>query len=240
MHSEGFRGMPKNIKSKCILRFMGRFKGLICGWEGVLVDTRQAYFRSVNNVLKKHGRKEISRETFDFLFVKGSVRMFIHLGYPSDAEQLTKERRAEYDNLIASFAADQLECDCVHELGASTLRQLKAEGYLIAIATNSHLGPLNLLLDKFCMRPLVDVIVTLDDADVAKPNPHMVQLAYEKLGLAPAECAMVGDRITDMQAGRAAGTYCIGIARNRQDESELLGAGADEVIKSVSELLGIL
>lgn len=219
---------------------MGRFKGLICGWEGVLVDTREAYFRSFNNVLKKHGHKEISKETFDFLFVKGSVRMFIHMGYPAEAEHLTKERREEYDRLIASFAAGQKECDCVHEFGASVLRQLKAKGYLVAIATNSHIGPLNLLLDKFCMRPFVDAIVTLDDAEVAKPHPHMINLACERLCLAPSECAIVGDRIIDMQAGRAAGTYCIGIAKKEQDASELRGAGADESIKSFSELLRIL
>lgn len=219
---------------------MGRFKGLIFGWEGVLVDTREAYFRSFNNVLKKHGHKEISRETFDFLFVKGSVRMFIHMGYPAEAEQLTNERREEYDKLIDSFTTDRKECNCVQQLCAGCMHKLKDKGYSIAIATNSHLGPLETLMDKFGLRPSVDAVVTLDEALVAKPNPHMIAMACERMGLAPSECALIGDRIIDMLAGKDAGVHCIGIARNAQIRAELVGAGADEIVANLSGLLSIL
>lgn len=219
---------------------MGRFKGLVFGWEGVLVDTREAYFRSVNNVLRRHGHKEISRETFDFLFVKGSVRMFISLGYPDKAEELTAERREEYDRLIGAFDTAQKGCGYVHQLCAGCIEKLKERGYLIAIATNSHMGPLETLMDKFGMRPFVDAVVTLDEALVAKPNPHMITLACERMGLAPPECALVGDRVIDMQAGKSAGVRCIGIARNADIRKELLEAGADEMVENLSGLLGIL
>lgn len=219
---------------------MGRFKGLVFGWEGVLVDTREAYFKSVNNVLKRHGHKEISRQTFDLLFVKGSVRMFITLGYPDKAEELTAERREEYDRLVDSFTTNQKECDCVQQLCAGCMHKLKEKGYLIAIATNSHLGPLDKLIDKFGLRPSVDAVVTLDEALVAKPNPHMVIMACERMGLAPSECALIGDRIIDMQAGKDAGVHCIGIARNAQIRQELVEAGADEIVANLSGLLSIL
>lgn len=212
---------------------MGRLRGVIFGWEGVLVDTRDAYLQSVNNVLLRHGYPEISKETFDLLFVKGSVRMFISMGHPDEAEILAKERREEYDRIVGPLARKKDD-------SAGILRHIKASGYLVAIATNSHAVPLRGLVQKFGMVPFVNAVVTLEEALVAKPNPHMVSLACERLGLRPEECAIVGDRTIDMEAGRAAGVRCIGIAENEACANELFEAGADEVMGRLSDLPALL
>jgi phosphoglycolate phosphatase-like HAD superfamily hydrolase len=47
---------------------------------------------------------------------------------------------------------------------------------------------------------------------------------------------MIGDRVEDIRAGKAAGTRTIGIAQTVFSKDELLFAGADYAYNSLSEL----
>jgi phosphoglycolate phosphatase-like HAD superfamily hydrolase len=50
---------------------------------------------------------------------------------------------------------------------------------------------------------------------------------------------VVGDTSSDMQAGLRAGAgYCVGVLSGNDDAARLLGAGADDVVDSVVDLLG--
>lgn len=49
------------------------------------------------------------------------------------------------------------------------------------------------------------------DCDCRKPKPGMLLHAAADLGLALGQSWMVGDRVSDMQAGRAAGCRCVSV-----------------------------
>ncbi len=46
------------------------------------------------------------------------------------------------------------------------------------------------------------------DSFLRKPNPGMILLAAEEFGLVLADSVLIGDRMSDIQAGRAAGIGC--------------------------------
>lgn len=67
----------------------------------------------------------------------------------------------------------------------------------------------------------------VDNCDCRKPKPKILIEACEKYNLNPSECFMVGDRVTDAQAGVGAGMKgitikCDDYENNVQDISELL------------------
>ena len=69
-----------------------------------------------------------------------------------------------------------------------------------------------------------------------KPDPAMLLEAAERLGVAPANAAVVEDALAGVAAGRAGGfAMVIGVARGQNNDA-LRQAGADLVVNSLAEL----
>ena len=75
-------------------------------------------------------------------------------------------------------------------------------------------------------RSWFDCIAAGDEVPRKKPHPAIFLRAAEKLGLPPADCLVVEDAPSGLQAGRAAGCRCLGITTTF-DADALLAAGAD-------------
>lgn len=70
-----------------------------------------------------------------------------------------------------------------------------------------------------------------------KPNPGMILRAARDLGLDLAQCVLVGDRLSDMQAAEAAGVGCRILFRTERSEPEAERL-ADRVADGLSGILG--
>ena len=69
---------------------------------------------------------------------------------------------------------------------------------------------------------------------------NMVMAMAEKMGVAPAETAYVGDSVTDMKTGLAAGMNTIGVSWGFTAREDLVAAGAHKIADTVDELQNIL
>lgn len=67
------------------------------------------------------------------------------------------------------------------------------------------------------------------DCDCRKPKPGMIERAMERLDIDPAASFLVGDRLSDVQAGRAAGVGRCFLVRTGYQPSEEALARADGV-----------
>ena len=82
---------------------------------------------------------------------------------------------------------------------------------------------------------LFDVNVCGRDCARGKPHPEIFVVAADALGLTPEQCVVVEDAPNGVEAAKAGGMLCIGVARN--DDAQLLAsAGADWVVNSLDEL----
>jgi beta-phosphoglucomutase-like phosphatase (HAD superfamily) len=84
---------------------------------------------------------------------------------------------------------------------------------------------------------VVDGVVAAREGLPGKPSPATYAYAAELLGLPSAECVVVEDAVSGVQAGRA-GTFhsVIGVDRGAGREV-LLDAGATFVVNDLAELL---
>lgn len=81
------------------------------------------------------------------------------------------------------------------------------------------------------------------DAILGKPSPVARSLALERLGVDPADCLVVGDRLgTDLQMGADAGMETVLVLTGVTDRSDLAGAGfePDHVIPSLAAIHRVL
>jgi phosphoglycolate phosphatase len=73
-----------------------------------------------------------------------------------------------------------------------------------------------------------------------KPDPAILHLVLGRFNVEPQGCWMVGDQVTDIQAGLAAGMQTLGVSWSETGEEALRAAGADQVAGSVAEMGRIL
>lgn len=68
---------------------------------------------------------------------------------------------------------------------------------------------------------LVDVVVVSSEVGAAKPDPRMLLVAAERMGVDPAQCLMVGDRLDrDVAAALAAGMGAVWLRRPDGPEAD--------------------
>jgi beta-phosphoglucomutase len=123
--------------------------------------------------------------------------------------------------------------------GTRLLLRLKAAGLRLAAASSSKNA------NDFLVRVPVEghgSLLDLFDANVCgrdfahgKPHPEIFLTAAAELGLPPAACFVVEDAVSGVQAARAGGMACVGVAR-LDDADELRAAGATLVVTNLDEV----
>jgi phosphoglycolate phosphatase len=69
-----------------------------------------------------------------------------------------------------------------------------------------------------------------------KPDPSSVLWTAQQMGVAPAECLMVGDTTVDILAGCRAGAQTVGVLCGFGERHELERAGAGRILDSTADL----
>jgi phosphoglycolate phosphatase-like HAD superfamily hydrolase len=113
---------------------------------------------------------------------------------------------------------------------------LRARGIKIAVATMDDRAPTETTFAALDIESFVDALVCGDDGLPPKPAPDMVWAVCQATGVEPAQAAVVGDSVTDLEMGRAAGAgLVIGVLSGVAPE-EMLAPHADGLLASVADL----
>ncbi|HOC56874.1 MAG TPA: HAD family hydrolase [Verrucomicrobiota bacterium] len=120
------------------------------------------------------------------------------------------------------------------------LDALVARGLKLAVLSNKP--------DAFtqqCVRELLpswsfDMVIGASDAFPRKPNPGSALEIARRLAVPSEECLYIGDSGVDMQTAQAAGMFAAGVLWGFRDRQELLGDGAQALIKEPGEVIGLL
>lgn len=98
---------------------------------------------------------------------------------------------------------------------------IRARGVRTALASSSFRRWIELVLARFDLRDLFDVIVSAEDIDgPSKPAPGIYRHAASELGVDPGQCVVVEDSGNGVAAAKEAGMYCIGFDRGGADLSQ--------------------
>jgi beta-phosphoglucomutase-like phosphatase (HAD superfamily) len=73
------------------------------------------------------------------------------------------------------------------------LRRVHDAGIKVAVASSAKMSELEVYLEIACVRDLVDVATSSEDAEQSKPAPDVFQVALKKLGLAGPDAVAIGD-----------------------------------------------
>jgi phosphoglycolate phosphatase-like HAD superfamily hydrolase len=91
-------------------------------------------------------------------------------------------------------------------------------------------------LERFGLRKFFRVVVTALDVEKPKPSPDALLVAARKLSVPVSQCAIVGDSIVDIQAGKAAGAKTVAVLSGLFRKAELEAQMPDLVVETVADL----
>ena len=113
------------------------------------------------------------------------------------------------------------------------LESLSSDGRLLAVATNAGRGYMNHILDYFDIRRYF-AEARCAGQEGTRDKADLIALILDGLAVAPDRSVMVGDRQSDIDAARRAGTRAIGCTWGFASGTEL--AQADRLIDRFGEL----
>jgi HAD superfamily hydrolase (TIGR01549 family) len=204
--------------------------------DGTLIDSNPAHVKAWVQALGRLGYK-VAADRVSVEIGKGGDKLVPGiLGASADRRDGDRLRDAQKEEFLALAKRTRLpDIPGAREL----LAEWRRRGIRTALATSSSGEQLDGLFASagIDFRELVDQTTSADDAAASKPSPDIVEAALGKLGLAPGECAMVGDTVYDAEACRAAGVACLGVRSGGNDPATLMRAGARGVWRDTADLL---
>ena len=212
---------------------------LIFDLDGTLVDTNAIHVEAFRRAFEAHGY----RVPADRIFVevgKGGDNLVPAIigreGYNRDGDAIKDAQPKRFAELAAANGIR------VFPGAKELIAEAGRRGLKTALATSSNAKQLG-VTSKYSgveWAALMDEVVQSDDIESSKPAPDAVQAAVKKLGLSPAQCAMVGDTPYDAEACRHAGVVCLGLECGGHPVAELRHAAARAVWRDAAHLLADL
>ncbi|TLM78524.1 MAG: HAD family hydrolase [Actinobacteria bacterium] len=120
------------------------------------------------------------------------------------------------------------------------LDELRGRGLSLAVVTSKGTPLMMRGLDRFGLTGRFDVLVSMDDVTAHKPDPAPLLYAAERLGVAPSQCAYVGDSPHDVVAARAAGMLAVGALWGAFPPERVREAGPDLTADDIREVPALL
>ena len=224
--------------------------------DNTLYDYKPVHEKALNEVYKilkkeieishkeflklfKISRAEINRELAGTASSHNRVLYFQRLVEKShntiESNVVLKLYNAYWDNFLKNV---KLKKGVIQTL--KKLKQLNIKTAIISdLTTNIQLRKMS----KLGITPLIDVLVTSEEAGSEKPNPIMFLLALNKLSVLPSDAIMVGDNpINDIEGGNSVGLDTILITNKKSTEIQFNEdyQKPNYTVKEIPEILSIL
>jgi HAD superfamily hydrolase (TIGR01509 family) len=176
-------------------------QAVLFDWDGTLVDSAEANYRCYVKLFGSYGIA-FDRDAFGRTYSPNWHLTYSALGLP-------EERWGEAD-------ARWLDHYCREEValiaGArEAVSRVRAAGLRVGLVTSGDCVRVGRELAALEMARLFEVVVCSEDIVQRKPHPEALLLALQRLRIAPARAAYVGDSPEDVQMARAAEVLAVGI-----------------------------
>lgn len=186
---------------------MSQIKAIIFDMDGVLIDAKEWHFEALNRALTLFGMA-ISRYdhlvTYDGLPTKTKLRMLsMERGLPEALHGFINEMKQLY-----TMEVIYAKCKPVFQ-HQFALSRLKAQGYRMAVCSNSIRQTIALMMERAELLPFLDFFLSNEDVVAPKPAPDMYNEAIRRMGLKPEECLIVEDNPNGIKAARESGAHVL-------------------------------
>ena len=187
-----------------------QYKGVIFDLDGVICFTDRFHYLAWKQAVSPLGvpfdekindrLRGVSRErSLEIILEKYDGQLS-----PQQKAALCQEKNEVYKDLLKNLSPSDVSDDV-----SLTLSELKRRGVKIAIGSSSR--NTRFILERLGLLDLFDAISDGNGLTKSKPDPEVFLKAAAMLGLAPADCLVVEDAESGIDAGKAGGFTTVGV-----------------------------
>ncbi len=203
--------------------------------DGTLVDTAPDFKNSINYMLNELNESEVSLEEIRNWVGYGARelirRTVVNKNIPHDEQRIEEMLKIFLLHYTHNIDDDSVLFNNVRNV----LEFLKNYGIKLAVCTNKMERLSNILLEKLNVLHMFDYLVGGDSLSKSKPDPFPLLNICEKLNIEISDSVMIGDSVTDLNAGKGAGMPVVLVSYGYTDNKDIYNE-ADLVINDFSQL----
>jgi pyrophosphatase PpaX len=207
-----------------------KVKGILFDLDGTIVDSKPAYIEAARAGFEAAGLKP--PETRDALEIPRRLEQ----GLPIN-DIVNSDVRGFLDVYLKTYySVTRTTTKPVPNVEA-TLQVLSRKAKL-ALITMRFVPKMAVIeeLEQFGLAVYFTYVVTALDTHKPKPSPEALIKAVKALDVNICHCVIVGDSVTDMKAGKAAGAMTVAVLSGLFSREELSRETPDLILKDVTEL----
>ena len=203
--------------------------------DGTLVDTAPDFKNSINYMLNELNESEVSLEEIRNWVGYGARelirRTVVDKNIPHDDKRIEEMLKIFLLHYTHNIDDDSVLFNNVKNV----LEFLRNKGIKLAVCTNKMERLSNILLEKLNVLHMFDYLVGGDSLSKSKPDPFPLLNICGKLNIETSDSIMIGDSVTDLNAGKGAGMPVVLVSYGYTDNKDIYNE-ADLVINDFSQL----
>lgn len=212
-------------------------KLVIFDLDGTLIDSRLDLVHSVNAALRHIGRAALPDDVIAS-YVGDGAPILIQRALGGEAVEEPVVRRG-LQFFLSYYREHKLDHTTVYEGVPEALRAVQrgSDGAArkLAVLSNKPVVPSRAIVEALGLAPFFIQIYGGNSFATKKPDPEGARKLLEESGVWPAEAAIVGDSHVDVETGKNAGLWTVGVNYGFAPHT-LKDAEADVLVDSPGEL----
>ena len=218
---------------------MANFKAAIFDLDGTLLDTLETLSYYGNRALETFGLRPYPKADYRYMVGDGA-KMLIHRMLERQNADKSELFEKAYRHYIDTYNKDKLFKTEIYEGIPALLKGLREQDVRLAVLSNKPHEATVPILKHFFGETAFDEMRGAMEGIPLKPDPTAALDVANILGVMPEECIYVGDTAVDMETGKRAGFFTVGVLWGFRDAEELREGGADRIVSTPEEILEIL
>ena len=208
-----------------------KYELLVFDWDGTLMDSVARIVACTQAAASDLGLKvpefDEAKQIIGLGLHEAMAKLF-NITQEQQVQQVARQYRHH-------FLGDEPTPETLFEGAETLLRQLEAEGYLLAVATGKSRRGLEHVLEKTGLGKIFHITRCADET-FSKPNPQMLHEIMDFTGTNAAKTLMIGDTEYDMLMAGNAGADALGVTYGVHSREHLLQHGALDCLDDLRDV----
>jgi phosphoglycolate phosphatase len=203
-------------------------------FDGTLADSFLAIAQSTNYVRIRFGLPPLEEAVVRTYVGFGLAHLMRELVPGADPGEAVRRYREHHPSVMLTGTK------FMPGVG-ETIPDLHRRGYRLGVCSNKAVHFTKQLIESFGFASMMSAVLGPEDVNGrAKPDPAMLLLGLERLGVSKSEAVYVGDMSIDVHTAQAAGVPVWLVPGGAAGLESAAAAGPDRVLTGFSELLDLL
>ena len=198
---------------------------MLFDWDGTLCDSGAALHRAFEKTMAEFG-VSFSLADYRAAYTPAWYRMYEAFGLPRESWRLADQRWLHhYDGEEPGLLPGARD----------VVDRCKAVGLQVGIVTGANRDRINQEFRRLGLS--FPAIICHEDVVHRKPHPEGIERALALLNAGTADCCFVGDAPEDIEMGKRAGVFTVGVVSEYVKRSRIEAAAPDVLLENIEEFV---